>query len=535
MRHPPMFKKSLILLLIILSVFSTQALAYTTDDIEWKSSVDSTDLGWGTSVTNGDYTISADDFTKDGYVYIKILKDGQVKQHAPLTAGGTLIDNDEIKVKVISVDTDIDEWSGNMVDPTVSIRIDRRGLPDYEITIETDEDSYDPKLYSSPSKVTATITVENNGDAEVKNVDLMINIGNLTLSDGDLTHHYYSILKGETTDPVTIQMDVPYLWDKTTFSISANTKGYDIKDVEHTKNESESVTIEQKWELITTKTMTNDIYMDETAYVFVNIRNAGVCDINSITVTDLVVEELELKDSITLQKTISLKAGESTTDLFEYSLKPLKPGTHTAPASIAEFTAPNGKNYSVSSETPKIEVNGPYITLTKSVSSSNVAPEDNVTVTVKVDNTGNRDASVTASDSLPNSVSLVSGDIAFQEVMKKSTSKSYSYVIRMDTEGDVKLPSTTASFIDLEGYKGEKISNMPVIFVVEPVTETDPTTEGNEDTQQTSSDTTQTDNSNNGQSTAPSLPEEEKVEPGFEALLSGLALVSIYVIFKRKN
>ncbi len=530
-----MFRKSIIFLLIVISLSATNGLAYTTDDIEWESSVSSKSLGWGDKVTNGDYTILAEDFNKDGFVSITISKDGDLLKFAPLKNGGSLIADDEIRVYVIQVYPNIDAWSGDMVDPTVSIRIDRRGLPDFEITIETDEDSYDPKLSSSPKKVTATIKVKNNGDAEVENVDFTINTGDLILSDGDLTHHYYSIEKGATTDPVTITMDVPYLWDATSYSISADVIGYDIKGGEHTKTASKSVTIKEKWKLIATKSMTENIYMDETAYVLVNIRNAGVCDLNSITVTDSVVEGLELKDSITLKKTILLKAGESTDELFEYSLKPLKPGTFTAPASVAEFTAPNGKKYSVSSGTPKIEVNGPYITLTKSVSSSNVTPGTEITVTVKVDNTGDRDASVTASDSLPDGVSLVSGETGFQEVMKKSSSKSYSYVIRMDALGDVKLPSATASFIDLESYKGEKISNMPVVSVVEPVTETEPTTEGTGDTQPTSSEPAQTDDDGNGQTTATSLPEEEQTEPGFEALLSGLAIASVYILFKRKN
>ncbi|MBW6471278.1 MAG: DUF11 domain-containing protein, partial [Methanosarcinaceae archaeon] len=322
---------------------------------------------------------------------------------------------------------------------------------------------------------------------------------------------------------------VPHLWDKTAFSISADAKGYDIKGAEYTGTKSKSVNIEKKWELIATKTITENIYMDETAYVLVSIRNAGIVDLNSITATDLVIEGLELKDSVTLQKTISLKAGESTNELFKYSLKPIKPGTYTSPAAVAEFTAPNGKKYSISSKTPKIEVNGPYITLTKSVSSLNVAPGAEVTVTVKVDNTGDRDASVTASDSIPKGATLISGDTGFQEVMKKSSSKSYSYVIRMDTAGDVKLPSATASFIDLESYKGEKISNMPVISVVEPVTETDSTTGGN------TGGTAQTNDPNNGDKSNPSLPVEEQTEPGFEGLFSILALVSIYMIFKRKN
>lgn len=530
-----MFKKSIIFLLIVISLSATNGLAYTTDDIEWESSVSSKSLGWGDEVTNGDYTILAEDFNKDGFVSITISKDGDLLKFAPLKNGGSLIADDEIRVYVIQVYPNIDAWSGDMVDPTVSIRIDRRGLPDFEITIETDEDSYDPKLSLSPKKVTATIKVKNNGDAEVENVDFTINTGDLILSDGDLTHHYYSIEQGITTDPITITMDVPYLWDATSLSISADAIGYDIKGDEHTKTASKSVTIKEKWKLIATKTITENIYMDESGYVLVSIRNAGVCDLNSITVTDSVVAGLELKDSVTLQKTISLKAGESSAELFEYSLKPLKPGTFTAPASVAEFTAPNGKKYSVSSGTPKIEVNGPYITLTKSVSSSNVTPGTEITVTVKVDNTGDRDASVTASDSLPDGVSLVSGDTGFQEVMKKSSSKSYSYVIRMDALGDVKLSSATASFIDLEGYKGEKISNMPVVSVVEPVTETEPTTEGTGDTQPTSSEPVQTDDDGNGQSTAPSLPVEEQTEPGFEALLSGLAIASVYILSRRKN
>ncbi|MCK5485162.1 MAG: hypothetical protein KAI86_03050, partial [Desulfobacterales bacterium] len=354
-----MFRKLIIFLLIVISLSATNGLAYTTDDIEWESSVSSTSLGWGDEVTNGDYVIKAEDFTTDKYAYIKIFKDGLEKQHAPLKAGGTLIADDEIRVYVITVDPDIDPWTDNMVDPTVSIRIDRRGLPDFEITIETDESSYDLKDISLPSKVTATIKVKNNGDAEAKNVDFTINTGGLTLIDGDLTHNYMSILKAEITDPIIVEMEVPELWDEASFSISADAIGYDIKGGEHTKTASKSVTIEKKWELIATKTMTEKVYMDETAYVLVSIRNAGVVDLNSITVTDSDFYGLEVKDSVTLKKIISLKAGESTNELFEYSLKPLKPGTYTAPATVAEFTASNGKKYSVSSATPKIEVNGP--------------------------------------------------------------------------------------------------------------------------------------------------------------------------------
>ncbi len=76
---------------------------------------------------------------------------------------------------------------------------------------------------------------------------------------------------------------------------------------------------------------------------------------------------------------------------------------------------------------------------------------------------------------------------------------------------------------------------MPVVSVVDPVTEPEPTTEGTDDTQPASSEPAQAENDNNGQSSSSSSPDEEQTEPGFEILLSGLALTSVYILFKRKN
>jgi len=525
-----MIRKSILLLLIITLGFCTQTLAYTSDDIEWVSNVDSTTLHWGDSVTNGDYVITAEDFNEDAYVYITIHKDDQLLEFAPLHVGNSLSADDEIRVNVKSVATNIDSWTGNMVDPTAAIQIYRRGLPGFKITIETDEDSYDPKSYSSPPAITATITIENNGDAEVENVDLTINTGDLELTSGSLTHQFLSILKDQSADPVTVMMKVPILWDENSYTISAEAKGYDIKGAEYSGTGSRSVTVKQKWGMYLTKSMTEEIYMGDTAYVLINVRNSGICDLNLITVADSVIEGLELKDSVTLEKVISLKAGESTRELFRYALKPVTPGTYTAPAATAKFTAANGKEYTVSSDTPQIVINGPNIVLTKTVSSSNVVPEDEVTVTVNVQNTGNRDASVTVSDPadmLPANTTFVSGETGFKDVLKQGSSKSFTYIIRMDAEADVKLPAASASFVDLEGYKGEKISNMPVITVALPA-ETDTTSTGGQTAPVQDGAAGQ---GNDGSAVAT----EEKTDPGFEAVLAGAAIACVYLLSRRKN
>ena len=524
-----MIRKSILLLLIIVFGFCTLSSAYDSDDIEWVSD-ESFTLHWGDSETNDDYVIKAEDFNEDGYVYVTISRDGQILKSAPLHVGNSVSAEDEIQVYVKTVETNIDAWTRNMDNPTAEVEIFRRCLPEFEITIENDgdDDSYDPKSISSPSTITATITVENIGDAEAKNVDLTIDTGGLEIVEGKLKHYFTSLDKEEVTDPVTIRLKVPLLWDETSYTITAEAKGDDIKGIEHVNNNTESVTIEPKWGLYISKSITEEVYMSETAHVLVNIRNGGICDLNSITVTDTMVEGLELKDNVTLEKTISLKPGECTKELISYTLKPVTPGSYTAPAATVKFTASNGKEYTETSETSKIEINGPYIVLTKTVSSSNVVPDEEVTVTVNVQNTGNRDASVTVSDPsdmLPENTSFISGETGFKDVVKKESSSSFSYAIRMDAVGDVKLPAATASFVHMEGYKGEKISNMPVISVTVPPTEG---AASSGDTAAPAGDGAP------GQGNDATTGAEDKNEPGFGVLMA-VATFAVYLIFFRKN
>ncbi|MHC1576075.1 MAG: BatD family protein [Methanosarcinaceae archaeon] len=465
-----MIRRSLMILLVLLFSCCHFASAYALDDIEWVSSIDSTTLHWGDTVTDDNYVIAAEDFNKEGFVHLTIKKNGELVHFASLQVGGSFdyrdnIDGEDVRIYVKGVDPDIDEWTGNPDDPTTEIQIYRRGLPELDITIETDEDTYDPKQISSPDVITATITVENNGDAKANSVEMTIDTNGLELDDGDLTHLFSTLEIGEVTDPVVVKLTVPHLWDQTDFEIKPIVECNDINNDRHEFNETKTVTVEEKAELIITKTITNEVYMGETVHVQVSIRNAGICRINSIEISDTIIEELELKDSVTLAKTISLNAGE-TQSLFQYSLRPISTGTFTAPAATAIFTASNGEEYEFESNGPAIEVNGPEIIITQNVDVSTIQPGEEITVTVTVKNDGNKDASVTVGSTIPDEAAFISGDKGFSQVLKGGSSESYTYVIRLDEEGMVKLPAATATFIDMEDYRGEKISNTPVVTVI---------------------------------------------------------------------
>lgn len=77
-------------------------------------------------------------------------------------------------------------------------------------------------------------------------------------------------------------------------------------------------------------------------------------------------------------------------------------------------------------------------------------------VTISVKNEGNRDANVKIEETVPEGTSFVSGSMDFDNVVKGRSTQSFSYVLKLEKEADIKLPATSAEFVDLKGYKGEK-------------------------------------------------------------------------------
>ncbi|WP_445475916.1 BatD family protein [Methanococcoides methylutens] len=538
-----MFRKALIILLMMLCLFSFTASAYTLDDIEWKSTETAT-LHWGHSFENGEakddsydtYVIKVEDFSVDGFASISISRDGEIKTVGFISNGQSFEYRDEengqdIKVFASELKLNIDEWTGNMEDPTVKLEIWRRGVPEFDIDIQTEKDpntekdnEYDPRSASKPNEIVTTITVKNNGYAEAKNVEVIIDPAGMELADGDLKTTMLTLAKDGTAEPIEVSFEVPHLWEKTDLDINITVRAKDINGDIHEDSEKKKITILPKAELILTKSIAKELYMDETAYVTVAVRNHGIYSMNSVTIKDTVLSSMELKDSVTLEKTVSFKPGE-TIEVFSYALKPIKPGSYTSPEAVATYTASNGKIYTYESEDDtKIEINGPYITITQNIDKTKVEPGSEVKVTVTAKNEGNRDASIRVSSAdFPDSATFVSGETSFDKVLGKGESGSYSYILKMNDEGIFKLSPATATFIDMESYKGEKISNMPEITVEIP-----------EPAESTASSGTST-TSSSGSSQPGTESNEEVVQPGFESIFAITALAGVYMAMRRRK
>lgn len=472
-RGTSMLSKILVFFLLALICLASEASAYSSDDIEWES-VKKVTLHWGDSVTVDDYVITAVDFSKDGFAYIDIYKDNELRNSGALGLSDDLIYRDtvsgnDIKVFAGALNLDVDDWTGNFNDPTVTVQVYRRGLPDLDISIDVEQNTYDPTLLSTPRHIEANVTIENVGNAEAFNVLLNIDTDGLELADGKLTQTTSSLEKEESTKTLTFSMEIPMLWDEEDFEIVAHATAYDINNEKYTFNGTKAISIGPKSEIVLSKSCTEEIYIDETGYVSVIARNTGSFSINSLVVSDYLNGNLEPGDNVQLEKTLSL-GPEQTVNVLNYSIKPVKPGSFTLPKATANFTA-NGKEYSFESDAPTIEVKGPYIVLSKKANVSSFSPGDDVLVTVSVENEGNKDANVRIDETVPEGTAFVSGTLSFNSVVNAGSTESFSYALKLENVTDMELPAANGTFIDLEGYTGKKNSSTLLISLRVPGSE----------------------------------------------------------------
>ena len=269
--------------------------------------------------------------------------------------------------------------------------------------------------------------------------------------------------------------------------------------------------------------------MGKPIHVSISVQNNGLCDINDILLKDSIAPEVHLQKDVTLEKTLSLKSGESTKNVFEYTLIPDKPGEFTFPQTIATCTLPNGQSgEECSNNSEKVKIYGPEISITKTIDRQQLNTGDKLTVTVTVKNTGNADATVTLTDTVPPEAKFISGEMSFKQVIgKDGDSKTITYILKMNKEGEIHLPACKATFLDLHKYSGEILSSAPVVYVGIPIP-----LEGSSTHQEGSTGSNQEKNG----SSVNSGEEDSGDTPGFGAIpaIAGLLAVAGFLGKKHK-
>ena len=465
-------KISLTALLFVFIFFCLSMTALAASDVEWVEKQGAAKLYWGDSVTVEDYVIKAEDFSNDT-VFVSISKEGGKLKTSPLSEGMEVVYDDKIKVCAKKIDPNYEtitkngkEFKTKNWNPCAELNVSVRGEPSFEIKIETNKDTYDSKS-AGDSKIDVTINVKNNGDAEAKDIVLTTDTAGMELIKGKTEYINTRVLKDEALKPFNLTLKTPTPWEDADFNITAKLICLDIKGKKYEYEGSKTIKVDKKWDLIASKSFSENCHMGELVYVSVIVRNKGICDINNIVLNDSIVSGMRLQEDTTLNKTFSLKAGETAEKVLKYTLIPETPGEFTFPTATATFTLPNGQSKEVSSNNSgTVKINGPNITVIKTVDKQQLNTGDILNVTVMAQNTGNVNANVRVNDTLPPGAELISGETSFKQILKSGgDSKNVTYTLQMNKEGEIQLPACKASFYDLDKYSGEVNSDAPVVHV----------------------------------------------------------------------
>jgi len=434
-------------------------------------------LGWGEAVEVDGYVIKAEDFDEDKLAFVSISRDGEVLKKSPLSNGLAFDCEDEIKVYADEVklnrkiiEKDGEKFETGKWDPSIKINVFLRGKPKIEINIKSDKESYDPKILADKD-INTTITLKNVGKAKAEDLNVIIETGKLKLLEGKLKHDFSSVEKDETLKAINLHMEVPEPWEDTDYQLNVSVRGQDIKGKEFEWSESKTINIKQKWELKISKSASEERDLGETVSVSVNLRNAGICPLEGIKLRDFLPEkELELEEEVELEKTLSLKTGETLIDAISYKFIPKKPGDYIYPKAVASFTLPNGDEAKIESKEVKTSIRGPYVELDKKIDTQQLEVGEKLKVTLEAKNSGNVDVSVTLSDPLSPKTKFISGETEFKEVLKAGKAKTITYMLQMNNKGKILLPPAKATFLDLEDHSGVVYSkNPPPVYVGIPI------------------------------------------------------------------
>ena len=455
-------------LLIILCI--NIACAYSEDDLEWACG-NSKKLHFGETISNGNYTVEAYNFPKSNrneiqFIGIKLYENGILVADQTLVEDGSYIYDDEIRLTALEFSVPAQDWTTDLPgEPWAKIKMEPRGMPRFDVQFETDKDDY--PAYSSYIEV--DLNIQNTGDAKAHDMDIYVDTGDLEMISGKAYYHYNELEKGVLVDgktdtvafdPITLRFAAPSVLADTAFYIAVNIDYHDLKGMEYSYSESYPVKVLGMFRI--TKSINDNIYINEIATVTISLRNYGTYPINTIKISDTLPPYFELNDDSPQDWELDLKPGECKS--FTYSLKPSHPNEegYVIPAAIAQWTE-DGKIYSARSNSPCITVYGPKIELSKTVNPDTINMDGIVTVTIEVKNTGNVLANIDVTDYLPENAVLTGGVPGAEMILRQGESQTFGYSMKMTDS--VELPPAVAHFVDTQGYDGTVVSETRSITV----------------------------------------------------------------------
>ena len=471
-------KKDIVLILLTVLFIQSVTPALAEDDVVWDDKVTFT-FSWSSNrFPVGEYVISLTDFNGEGLVGFSILKDDVIVDQVILSKGSTWNYNDEVKLQAVDVTNknifpSFGFWPSN---PKAEVEM-WRGEPTLkdEALLSLGIGTKSP--YELDSDIIVNITLENDGDFTARDVKFDIDIDDLTPKNDDykLSYSYLGGIEGDAKKYEEIKLRFPTYPKKSSYPFTVNASWSDSTGTVHTVQRTATIRIKTPIQI--RKNIVDEIGIGKNVYVSVRVSNVQSRKVH-VVLNDTIPNNFKLVEgNENISWEFDLPAGEYR--VFEYTLLPEIPGKLKMPAASAKWKL-WGEYVTTTSNTPNIDVHGPYIYVTKTLNSKtdttlNVQKKDLIDVNVIMENIGDLPVNVKIIDSLPKSAILIEDEevLTHNEIVQPGETTQFNYTIQIvwDTISGTQLPEPKIQLSmpmlledDFSGYENAyTIAQMPAL------------------------------------------------------------------------
>lgn len=419
------------------------ALICSSQAVVWNEGM-SGELHWGDTMSLDSYSLLLDEFSIEEGHASKVLVQLQAENHnvvrRALQAGEWFDWNESVKVSVEKIVVgDIQD------DPFAVIRLQLPAAADLSLILTGDRETY-----GGGDEMRVQLQIENKGIVDAENLRIELT------SIPPFVEKRYSISalaagkkwdkKKDTQDIDNIKINIkaPYFSRPTDLVLQARAQ---YTDPDGNAYESwGGSTFHIIGPILLHKSVEETQKFQERYYVINSLRNAG-----NRTVA------LDLSDSTgsgfraegPLNWKFSLNPGEAKT--INYLIDAQQPGLGQVLPSAAVSYLWDENSYTIRSEEPVVDVFGPSIEAERSISPKELQLGETATVSIQLTNLGNKEASVTLSDAVPNETELVSGSVNASLFLPPNETCSKEYRLRCVKEGTICIPPEEICYRDARG------------------------------------------------------------------------------------
>jgi len=404
----------------------------------------SAELEWGEMLVAGNYSLSLVDFSPEGADTLQVLldlqRDNVTVATRSLAEGDSFSLNDTIRVTAERIvrDEESDEQYAKL-------RIQLPAEPELALLLSTDKE-----VYRGGDTIRVELGVENRGIVDAEGLQITIDSEprlfekRFCRSNLEAGRTWDEKRQTREADPIKFDLQAPYITLPADFQLRAFCTFEDREGREYEARGGTRLRVSGSVQLH--KMIDESQDFGKGYHVMDTLWNCG----NKTT-------EIELDDSTgsgfvtseELHWQIGLDPGQTKT--LSYEILARKPGTgQVLPPAKARF-ALGGMDCTLTSESPIVDVLGPFVEVTRDASRRRVSPGETLTVKLNLTNSGNRRAKVFFREAVPGGTLLVGGNNHSWALLDPGESVHGEYTLLCTHPGRLRLPAGEISYHDAGG------------------------------------------------------------------------------------